>query len=502
MQKDDLVKLVKTLSVTEKRCFRMNCKKQSCERDYLSLFDIIENMPNDGSHDAYALFKAKHPTSSFHTTATYLYDVITDSLVSARCDKDPLFKQMQSYMRAKVLLDRSFTADGLKELRDCKQLAGASQNHLMEYMALREEINVTSLLNFPDIDDNKLIALQSKGKSILKTQQQVHEHYSLFEILRYRLINAGKITTEQGKQHLNDLLLSELSLVTGKVAHNFESAKLHLLFQSFFFTSTGDYRSALRTFSELNILFEQNLEKPGANLADYLSTLEGILDSLRTLKGYDDMPFFIKKLEALVSPNNQEYLNQRILKTALIYQLVYLTANKDYDDALRTANAHNSLINNALATTDYEQYWELLLYISIAHVGLKQYDKALKHLRKITPFAKNGTHSTVYKAARLLGIILRHELGDTDFIDYEIRAYKRQNKNNRQMLQVEKLVLKAILANPVKNNPPKNKQLLAKLQPAITAAQSNNYDLQIIKYYDFPAHIINKFSYKQRTPIK
>ena len=51
----------------------------------------------------------------------------------------------------------------------------------------------------------------------------------------------------------------------------------------------------MKTFYELNKLFEQNIDLWSSPPADYLSSLEGILDSLRAIKRYDEMPFFIEK---------------------------------------------------------------------------------------------------------------------------------------------------------------------------------------------------------------
>ena len=494
MLKNDVIRLVKTLSTTEKRQFKLHCRKQSGDRAYLSLFDIIDQTQFKDIEQLEDKFKLSNPKASFETTANYLLKTVTDSLISARGEKDSPFEQMQNYMRAKVLFDRALINEGFKELKKVQRSASVSQNHLMEYMAYREELHMLSALNFPDIDDNHVIEMQMKNKSTLKTLLQVHEHNSLFDLLKIRLINTGKTTSELAKRNLNDLLLSELSLVTSKVAYNFESTKLHLMFQSFFFTSIGDYKSALKTFSELNTLFELNIEKPSASPADYLSSLEGILDSLRTIRAYSEMPFYISKVNSLFNLKNSEPFNQRIVKAAVTFQLNYLTGTNKFKEALEFTARHNNLLQNEAVITDYEQHCELLFYCGLAHYGKNEFEKALRHINKITMLGKANYRFAIYKAAKLLGILIRYELGDIDYIHYEIRAYKRQSRTKGEALKIEKLIFKVVMLDPNNNSLVKNNLLLKKLETAMKHITNDKYELQVLKFYDFLNWIQFKFT--------
>jgi len=59
----------------------------------------------------------------------------------------------------------------------------------------------------------------------------------------------------------------------------FTSQKLHLLFQSFFLIDIGDYHSAVKSLFKLNELFEKNKRFWAHSPFDYLSALNGIIDS-------------------------------------------------------------------------------------------------------------------------------------------------------------------------------------------------------------------------------
>src|SRR5690606_33025920 len=145
--------------------------------------------------------------------------------------------------------------------------------------------------------------------------------YSLYELLSLRLIKGGrKDNTEQNEQ-ITDLVLSELALSTRGSQHQFEPRKLHLLFQSFFFIHTGDYRSALHIFNELTQLIEANESMWDYPPYDYLSALEGILDSLRSIGYYREMEGFVHKLSLLAERPYPEHFRNVATLTTAVYRL-------------------------------------------------------------------------------------------------------------------------------------------------------------------------------------
>src|SRR5690606_34883007 len=132
------------------------------------------------------------------------------------------------------------------------------ENHSVAYQALRMELTALADLGFPNMDEQDLVDKQMKAKRTLQSLRQLQEHYSLYELLSHRLIKGVLSIDENSDKKVNDLILSELSLTTRGSQDEFEPQKLHLLFQSFFFIHTGEYRAALRIFNELNRLIESN----------------------------------------------------------------------------------------------------------------------------------------------------------------------------------------------------------------------------------------------------
>ncbi|MET0464457.1 MAG: hypothetical protein ABW007_14930 [Chitinophagaceae bacterium] len=490
-----IIRLVNSLSPSEKRHFRMTTQKQAGSKDYLSLYDIIEKSHSGESdtQQVVAAFAKKQPNASIEATSKYLIKVVTDCLIESKTEKDNEFNLYRRLLRVKILQERSLPAAANKELKKLRDRSVALQHHLMQYLTFRLELNQLSDQRFPGITDDYLVETQMKAKEILRMVHNIEGHYSLYELLKYRLIHMGKVVSDADKRKLNDLLLSEISLVTGKVKNSFESRKLHLLFQSFYFTDIADHRSALQSFNELNRLFEQNPDLHDHPPTDYYSALDGILDVLRMVRKYDQVPFYIDKLQRINTGSSPEYFRYLVQKTIAIYELSVLTGKGDFTGAIDYVEKIDPLVLKSYHLVNIEKQTELFFYCALAHFGKKQYKKAHRFIQSAIIDNRGNASEMIGKAANLLNMILYYEIRDFEYLQYQMRSYQRYFKQQGALTKCEKLVLKTIQAKPYNNTSARNRSLLAKMEPMIKTIRSDKYEDQLMKYFDFAEWAVGKF---------
>lgn len=490
-----IIRLINSLSASEKRHFRMTTQKQAGAKDYLTLYDIIEKS-HPGETDVKKVgeaFTKKQPNASIEATSKYLIKLVTDCLIELKTEKDNEFNLYRRLLRVKILQERSLPAAANKELKKLRDRSTALQHHLMQYLTFRLELNQLSDQRFPGITDDYLVETQMKAKEILRMVHNIEGHYSLYELLKYRLIHLGKIVSDKEKRKLNDLLLSEISLVTGKVKNTFESRKLHLLFQSFYFTDIADHRSALQSFSELNRLFEKYPDLHDHPPTDYFSALDGILDVLRMVKKFDQVPFYIDKLQNINTASSPEYFRYLLQKTVAIYELAVLVGSGEYTAAVDYIDRIDPQVLKAYHLVNIEKQTELYFYCGLAHFGKKQYKKAHKYIEAAMTDNRQHAQEAINKGVRLLNIIIYYEIKDFDYLQYQIRSYTRYSKQQGGLTKTEKLVLKTIQLKPYNNSSPKNKLLFEKLKGSIDSIRNDKYEDQLIKYFDFVEWVGAKF---------
>lgn len=477
------IRIIKSLSGSEKRFVTLHARKQQGEKRYFDLFTLISDSGNSDNEKIRARFQKTHPRTSIHNAARYLVGMITDCLISLRVEKDPYFGMLQDLMRVRVLQERSLPDDAYELLQKIKEQAAHQQQHLIEYITCRDELNYFSLSGFANISDKTLVGKQMKAKDILKSIGHIQDHHSLFELLKYRLVHSGKIASQDDQKKLNDLMLSEMTLVAGKSKDIFAAQKLHLLFQSYFFIDIGDYQSALKVFAALNKLFEKNrllLEHPPL---DYFSALSGILDSLHALGKFDQIDFYTDQLKTLDQAAYPEHFRFQVRKTIAVYDLAVLNATGEYKKAIHYCEQVEYLLKS-FAVANEERQWELYFYFSLTYYHAGDRKKAHRYLGELVRTFKLVPHHPICKAIRLLDILMHYEKGDVEYLQYEIRSYKRFFKQP-SLLASEKLLLKMIQAWP----DPRRKRIPLALQKKLLsdaeAIEENRYERQLLKYFDF-----------------
>ena len=157
----------------------------------------------------------------------------------------------------------------------------------------------------------------------LKKIRKITEQSSLHNLLKYRLSHIGSIRTAKQKQDMNDLMVNELYIAASSDAEgNFELTRNHKLFQANYLMGAGDYRAALNSYKELDSLFEQNQQFWSNPPIYYLSVLEGVLGSLRSVSNYDEIPYFLDKLRKLISDSTS--LEFKVNATCLLLSLIHI----------------------------------------------------------------------------------------------------------------------------------------------------------------------------------
>lgn len=494
MSRTTAIQLIQSLSRSEKRQFKLFTRKQSGKKDYLDLFDLIDQNNITDKDRLEEKFRKLHPRTSLDNTARYLVKILLDCLIISRVKGDELYQLLYGLLRVNILKERNLQEEGYRELNKLEGISSLSQNKLVQYIIYREKLNYLSDNNFQEHSEKNLVALQMKARDILKDLRNTHEHYSLYELLKYRLLHSGKVLKAEEKDQLNDLLLSEMSIINSRRKNSLESRKLHLLFQSYFFTDIGDYRSSLKTFYELNRLFERDITLWKNPPLDYFSALDGILDSLRTNSHFKDMDFYIQKMKVLDHQKYPEYFRFLTRKTVLIYKLAAHLGKASYHSAIHLINESAPTLWKGYQMIDPDKQNELLFYTGLAWFHFKKYKKAQTFIGEITSLrGKINYRSAIYKATRLLDILINYELREMEYLDYDIRSYKRAIQGRQKLLKTDKLVFKAIKLDPAFNGIRKNELLWKKLLPLFHAIEKDKYEQQLLKYFDFAGWVKNQF---------
>lgn len=484
-----LVSLIKSLTKAEKKKISSFLTIEN-KSDYAILYKIIEMNTAHSLTRIKDEFIKKRPDTAFNTSVSYLFDSLLSILNQLRIGQDSYYALFNLLMNAKVLYEKSI-------YHECFQLLTKIQNEAVKYenftillMAQKMELDYLLSLNFPDLSEQELLNKQFKINETLKKIRKINEHASLYELLKHRILHKGPVRSNKQKQEMNDLVVSEMSIVSSSSFENFEIQKNHKLFQSNYLINVGDYKSALNSYYELNNIFEQNMHLLSNPPMYYLNTIEGVLESLRTIRNHEGMTYFINQLNKLETTS--VHFKFQIDCVIFLYNLLPLVDTGRFTEAIKMIDKHKESIIDKTNLLSTEKQIQILLYTAIVYLGTGEPHKARKIITRITQSERKVFSLPLFRTIRLVNLMVLYEQKEFDYMDFEIRSVKREIQNNEKSYQLEQVILKFLSKTPEELTEQKRLLLWQKLKPQIDEIQNNKFEMQLLHVFNFIAWIESK----------
>ena len=472
----------------------MQVVKDKEEKDYLVIYDIITKSKQPNGNLVKDEFYKRRPNGSFEVSIQYLYEKLVETLLTLRKKKDVYYDLLNNLCKARMLYERSLFEECFEILSDTIKQAQFYENNEILTLALKLELEYLLRLNFPNMTEQELFHKHFIQNEALKKIRKITEQSSLHNLLKYRLSHIGSIRTSKQKQDMNDLMVNELYIAASSDSEgNFELTRNHKLFQANYLMGAGDYRAALNSYRELNLLFEQNHQFWSNPPIYYLSVLEGVLGSLRTVGGYEEMPYFLEKLRKLIVEDSS--LEFKINATCLLfqYELFPYLDRGDFPKCTELMNRYKETLYDKEAWLSPIRKSELFLYTTLIHIG----DHNIKYL-------------PLMRTIRLVRLIAYYETQEFELIRYESRSITRNlSSPKEQTFKTEHIVLWFLNKSNLPILRKDREAFWEKLYPEIRELYNDKYENQLLRIFDFTAWIESKIRkenlsevLKQRTNAK
>ncbi|MEI6061578.1 MAG: hypothetical protein WCR72_12775 [Bacteroidota bacterium] len=481
-----VVLLTQSMSLAEKKAFRIRSSRNKKNADYIILYDIIEKNREKPASALLTEFLKHRPGASIETTVKYLYELLLDSMLDLRKEQDSFYILFNKILKIRILYEKSLFDECFELLENVMVQAEKYENYYALLLASRLELDYLLALNFPSLNEKTLLNKQFKLNETLKYVRKINEQSSLYENLKHRITYKGHARSQKQKDELNDLVYSEISIVASLNVDNFEISKLHQLFQSNYLISVGDYKSALNSYIELNNLFEANKHLWSTPPVYYLHTLEGVLESLRSIHNYEGMTHFITQLKAIDSQSASFRINLTCI--TFLYELFPFLDRGDFSSSLLLMEDYSDSLYDKLFTLNRARQAELCLYTALIYFGNSDFHKAHKFLNQIILSGKNYYYLPLFRTIRLVNLMILYKLGDFDLIKYEIRSMKRDLLDTDKDYKIERFLFK-FLSKPLSSITHKRELLLEKTMKEFLEIQQDVFEKQILRIFDFTAWV-------------
>jgi len=428
---DKLYRLVRSLSPTEKRYFRIYIGQKSegeSQYQYQQLFEAIAAMEVfDEAALKCKIYKNQPPEGKkYSELKAYLYELILKSLQSFDEQQSVEYRLNHLLQSVAVLYKRGHYDDCHDLLHKAAKLARQYESftHLLEVIRWEKQLAYTRM----DVDflHKQLEQLQFEEDRVLEQLRNSADYRRAF----FQVYTTIK---REAQQRGFDRAARLQSLVNQEVFEDPDQAKSHKARVTYYRTlnlyhyAALEYDQFYETGKKLIDLIESQPHFLRENLSDYIAALSNLILSCGMLQRYDEVRVCLEKLRNLkpITEDDRRKIHRQYFtnKFALCsYTGEFEEARQEMERCLQEAAGFDS--------HDYETASFYFQFCTIC-LGCGDYDRALEYLNEWHNQPRSVEREDLQSLARILALILHFEMGNNVLLDSLLRSATRflQKKN-------------------------------------------------------------------------
>jgi tetratricopeptide (TPR) repeat protein len=478
--KDHLLELIESLTMSEKRFFKIFSKRHTIgdENQYLLLFDFIEKHRTTQKND----LQKQHFVKNVSAEKNYLYRLILKSLNSYYYEFSTKMKVQNAISNAEILAYKGMESQALKTLVKAKKMAEDCELYAHLTVIHQTQFEVYSKINNYELALKSLVALVGAQKNLsllTNVQKQATDVYTL-------RLKTGGLRSNEDLDILNDTL-SNIS----KHKNSFVKASL-------FSTSISiveahakkEYQKEIKHLQRIISLYEENPFLIELSVKGYVNSIYNLANTYRNLKEHSNALNTLDKMNLLAS--NKLISASKSLSAHVFYlvnniRLYILVLSNDYvaaDKLLQTISSNYAEYEAfATKTVVYEHY---MLRIKI-EVELERFKDALKFTNLIINDSSYKERQDLASYIRLLNLVIHFELNNDFTLEYLSTSAQNFIKRKQRLFKTEKQVIRFI----GKFNEG-NIGYLTRIQNKLQELKKDPYENSMFIFFDFEKWVSDK----------
>ncbi len=440
-QTEHLVHLIKSLSKSEKRQFKLYAQRNKIGNlKFLHLFEAIEKQ---GEYDETAILKknTEIKKAQISNLKANLYKQILKSLRLGDVSQNSVSAIREQFDFARVLYTKGLYMQSLKILDKAKIAAEEHKQPILMLDIIEFEKYIESRYITRSLE-NRAEQLSSQSKSAISSIVRINVLSSLSLKLYGLYIKVGYIRNEKDAEMVKRFFRAELP--------DYKIGEMSFLEKLYLYQSYAWYHYILQDFVNfykysrywVDLFTSSDLIQ--THLDDYLKGMHNLMTAQFNTLQYRNLSDSIKRMEMLETEVNIQDDN---IKTSLFLFIYLSKINRHFIDGSfdKGVSLVQEIEDNLLSNKfKLDKHRILVFYYKIAclYFGSGDNKSAIEYLNKIINNSDSQLREDIHCYARILNLIAHYELGNMELVEYQIKSVYRYLVRMDELHMVLKEILK------------------------------------------------------------
>lgn len=439
-QGEDVFRLICTLTVPEKRYFRLFAKRHviGSKNNYEHLFDLIEKQAKNGSYDEDVILKNLSAAESKNIAAGkhYLYELILRSMRSFHENRSGVHRINLHLADIRFLLDKGLYAkcrqliqSSLKEALALADYTGILELSALERKLVRLDVHSTSEAHLSAIS-----AREEEAVRFLSDEVYFRELYDRNFLLLQKANTAKHLPGEEGAR--------KNMRPDASRASSFHAKALYYIIQADTAQWEGAYADARKFMMQALELFEMHPAIREEQSRRYINLLNNYLNSCFLARAFDEFEPVLEKLRRLQPKSEEEEV--LLFRSLYSLEILYLINTQQWQRAEKLIPGIREGLQKFSTRLPVVSMIVLQYNIGIVYFGLKNYGEALDAFNTLIDGAGREVRIDLQQSAHIFRIIAHYELENYDVADTLLYNFRRGLRKSGRLKPLETMVLKLL----------------------------------------------------------
>ncbi|MFI5150306.1 MAG: hypothetical protein ACHQRM_11285 [Bacteroidia bacterium] len=440
---DDLFHLIKTLSKSEKRHFKLYASRGGVEdeKKFVKLFDLIHTQKRYDEEKLLRNHSGLNP-AQLPNLKVQLYRRI---LLSVRICNTPHSVDVQIRDltdNAQLLYDKGLYKQCMQMLDKARKMAIASDRETLHLDVLELEKKVLNQTT-ASRNETRVKTVVKESRAVGRSIRNINTFSNLSLKLHASYVKMGFIRSNRDLEKAEELFIRSLP--------RYEEDKLSFFECMYLWQCYSQYNYFIQNFKQVRYyagrwveLFEKNPGRISAHPEHYIRALNYSLMADNKLMLYNSFYENLKKLVALKRNKDihqSEHINMILFRTIYVHEINRHFMLGEFSAGTKVVAKLRKEFEKLLPRLD--KHYVLIFYYKIAclYFGAGDHARALSWLSRIVRQGEEDLRLDIHSYARIMALICHYELENLETMEYQISSTYRFLISHGSLGSFQKLIL-------------------------------------------------------------
>jgi tetratricopeptide (TPR) repeat protein len=486
----ELFDLVKSLTKSEKRFFKLSSSLQSGEKNYLKIFDVIDRQKTYDEDAIKEQFKKEIFIKHFPSEKNHLYKLILKSLRSYHSDNSVSSILKQEIKNIEILYRKALFRECNKFLARAKKIAIEREKFYYWFELISWE---KLLLEEAGEFTTDLDALIKEEQEVIEKLRNLAAYHVLYSKINYVFRSGGYVRNDKDRGLVEEI--SHHPLIIGRnTALSYRAATICYYIQGFCAMATVDKESAYVKFMRVKGILDSKPLVRDDLPKRYILTLSSLL-RIQIDTGRIDEALEMIQMMRKVSKKSafaSEDIALRVFKSTYLAEMRIYEKKGEYEKAIVNIEFVVNGLDYNEGKMNKEQELLFLNTISTVYFGAGRYKESLQWLNRVLNDNEPNLRQDLYSYARLFNLVVHFELANYDLLEYIIKSTTRYLSKRERDHDLEVVILNYMkrLVRGTQNSDLHD--IFVEFKEELTEQLSRQNDEIILDYFNFIIWIDSK----------